>query len=104
MSPGWVLLLLVLGAFAMVLHARRTRGLCALRVLRGEVRLVRGKAPPAMVSDLRDVLATTDARGTIVVLRGERFARVEFEGRFTPEVQQRVRNVVGNVRLARFSA
>lgn len=59
------------------------------------VRLVRGRIPPQLLADLREVLGKSDAQGTLHVRAVRGVAEVEARGRFSPATMQRVRNMVG---------
>jgi hypothetical protein len=86
-------------------HRVYTRGVFVLTVRGGAVRAVRGSIPPAVLGDLREVLAGSGATGTVRALdHGGRTAVIELQGDFSPQVAQRVRNVVGNVPLPRLRA
>lgn len=92
---------LLIGA-GVYLHRLRTRGLVRVRVERGALRELRGRLPGAARDDLADALRGTAARGTIIVLDvGRDTGVVELHGDFDPAAAQRVRNVLGNVRVSR---
>jgi hypothetical protein len=65
------------------------------------VRLVRGRVPPQLLTDLRQVLGKSDAQGTLRVKGVRGIAEVEARGRFSPETLQRVRNLVGLYSVAK---
>lgn len=83
---------------------RRAPELFVLRV-RGDasvpVRFIRGRIPPQLLQDLREILTPSDARGTLRVLTQRGVVVVEARGAFSAAVQQRVRNTVGLYSLAR---
>lgn len=91
----------LLGAL-ILLHRKVTRGLCRVYVRDGRVHRVVGRLPHGVLGDLLDALSGSGARGTIRLMDGGRdTGTVELEGDFDPLVAQRVRNVLGNVKLAR---
>lgn len=91
----------ILGAIILA-HRKATRGLCRVTVRDGAVARVVGKLPAQVVNDLRDALARSGASGTIRLMDVGRDTGVtELHGSFDPVVAQRVRNVLGNVKLAR---
>jgi hypothetical protein len=93
------------GAAAIWLSARRELTICALRLQEGRVDVERGALPAGVLSDLRDVARMDPgARLRVRVLRERGRARVEIAGNGATATQQRVRNVVGNVSLARLLA
>lgn len=86
------------------LWLRRATELFALRVRGGRVRFVRGRLPPSLLRDLRDVLVQAGVEGELRVVVERDVARVVAKGDFDPGTLQRVRNVVGNVPIARIRA
>lgn len=90
----------LLGALGVLFYVslRRALELFVLRVdttTTQPVRLVRGRIPPQLLSDLRDVLTKADAQGTLRVRAVRGVAEVEARGRFSAATLQRVRNLVG---------
>jgi hypothetical protein len=74
----------------------------ALTVRDGAVIRGRGTSPAPVLTDVRVVLAGTASRGTIRAIDGgARTARIELEGSFSPQVSQRIRNVLGTVPVSR---
>lgn len=99
---GTLILLVMTLLFSVSLH--RAPELFVLRVHAGEaerVAFVRGRIPPQLLRDLRDVLASADSHGTLRVLTRRGVVIVQARGAFAPEVQQRVRNVIGLYSLAK---
>lgn len=104
MAPllGFTLLSAVVGLFVLALH--RAPELFVLRVRRGDavpVRFVRGRIPPQLLQDLRDILDVADCRGTVRVLTEGGAVVVRTRGEFQPSTEQRVRNAVGLYPLAK---
>lgn len=105
--PPWVSFLVfavvVVGFIAKALGELHLEGLCTIYVRGGAVVRVRGRIPPIALNDVRDALAGSNAKGSIVVLpAGTAYPRVSFRGRFPDHTAQRVRNVLGNVPATRF--
>jgi hypothetical protein len=87
---------------AVLSHHRATRGVVVLTVRDGAVIRVRGTIPAPVLTDVREVLAGSGARGTIRAIDGGgRTAKIELEGAFSPQVSQRIRNVLGTVPVSR---
>lgn len=105
MSGGWWLATVAAVVVAVLAHRLATRGLFTVTVRAGRIASVRGRVPPGVLADLREVLAGSDAAGTVRALDvGRGTAVVELRGRFDERVAQRIRNVVGNVPVARLRA
>lgn len=96
MSNETLLLLLLLVAVLVVpflVLLGRANELFVLRVEGGKVEVVRGRVPPSLLRDARDVLR--DVRSAIVTARLENnLPMVRAEGLDEPHLQ-RMRNVVG---------
>lgn len=108
MLPGLLgaALLGVLGVLFYV-SLRRALELFVLRVdatATERVRLVRGRIPPQLLGDLREVLGKSDARGTLRVRAVRGTAEIEPRGRFSPDTLQRVRNLVGLYSVAKLKS
>lgn len=106
LDPAAMYVLVVLAVCAAVLaHRRVTRGVFVLRVRDGAVLRARGAISETLLQDVRDVLARSGASGTVRAMDvGRATAAIELRGRFSPEVSQRLRNVLGNVPIARLRA
>lgn len=99
---GILLVALVVGLFSIALH--RAPELFVLRVAPGApepVRFVRGRVPPQLLHDLREILEPSGSVGTLRVLTRRGAVVVEARGVFSAPVQQRVRNTVGLYPLAK---
>jgi Protein of unknown function (DUF3634) len=88
--------------FAVALH--RSNELFVLNVTPGveqPVTFVRGRVPPRLLQDLRDLLAESGARGRLraLVVRGA--PTLEARGTFSSETLQRARNLLGLYPLAK---
>jgi hypothetical protein len=96
MTPLLVALLVLLGSTPLILALIRANELFFLRVRRGQVKLVRGKIPPALLADIGDVVR--DPPVEAATLRGvveDRAARLYAEGDLGDAQRQRLRNVIG---------
>lgn len=98
-------LAVIVVAAAVLVHRRATRGIFVLSVRGGAVRRDRGTIPAAVLNDVRDVLERSGATGTVRAMDvGRATAVIELEGDFSPELAQRLRNVLGNVPVTRLRA
>ena len=106
LDPAAMYVLAVAAVFAAVLlHRKVTRGVFVLRVREGRVTRAGGTIPEGVLNDVRDVLARTGSSGTVRAMDvGRPTAVIEVRGRFSPEVAQRLRNVLGNVPITRLRA
>src|SRR5262249_40131509 len=103
------LLVFVTGSAAVLfgLHvaARRAVTIAELRIEQGTLRVVRGGLPPSVLADLRDLAAHPPlVELRVRIHRSNGRAAIELagpSGAVSPEQAQRIRNVVGNVPLAR---
>jgi hypothetical protein len=85
----------VLAVCLLLLSALRARVLFVLVVDRGKTRVVRGRAPHALLEGLADVFARAQvARARVRVLRDGDRARISATG-LDASVLQRARNVLG---------
>lgn len=103
----WGLMLVAVGVLLLplVIAIRRSTELFEIRVSQGKVRFVRGRMPPALLSDLEDALrASPIERAEIRAIRREGRAEIVARGDVSPEALQRVRNVVGTYSLQRIAA
>ena len=101
-----LLALLLVGGFAALfaVAVHRANELFVLKVTRGDeqpVTFVRGRIPPRLLQDLRELLVASGAHGRVraLVVRGA--ATLEARGTFSPETLQRARNLVGLYPLAK---
>lgn len=72
----------------------RSRELFVLAVRKGKVLVVRGRVPPGLLRDFRDILANTGYSGTIKAIAQEERARLVATGEVA-QLQQRLRNTFG---------
>jgi hypothetical protein len=101
-SSWWIVLILAALVVPLVIGLRRIDELFVLRIDQGNVRLVRGRIPPRLLGDLRDVLAAAP------IEHGELKAVVE-SGRpvlrarptLPPPIAQRLRNTISLWPLAK---
>ena len=95
--------LLLLGLLAVVgyLIIRRATELFCIRVEDGKPRHVRGRMPPALFSDICDVLSASRVQRAVLraVSEGGK-PRLIVDGDLHPDQVQRLRNVLGRFKLA----
>jgi hypothetical protein len=91
--------------FGLYVAARRAVTIAELQIQQGTLRVVRGGLPPSVLADLRDVASKPPIVALRVrIHRSNGRAAIELDGPsggVSPEQAQRIRNVVGNVPLAR---
>ena len=91
----FVSIIIALAVVLLLISALRTRVLFVLAVDRGRTRVVRGRAPHALLEGLADVFERAQvARARVRILRDGDRARISATGLEAP-VLQRARNVLG---------
>ena len=98
--------LVAVGAVAgLWLATRRAVTIAELAIEDGEIRVVRGGIPPAVLTDLRDVLSDPPVRvARLRIVRAVKYAEVRIGGEVSASQVQRIRNIIGNVPLARLAS
>jgi hypothetical protein len=90
------------GLVALWLSARRAITICVLEVADGEVEVSEGALGPRILSDVRDVVKRPKVgSATIRLVRARDFAKLDAKGGFTADQLQQLRNIVGNVPIAK---
>jgi hypothetical protein len=98
---SWLVAMGVIAALV-ALHRVKTRGLVRVSVRDGAVQQVTGRLPAQARNDLADALRGSGASGTIILLDvGRDTGVVECPASLDPAAAQRVRNVLGNLPVAR---
>lgn len=93
--------LFVVGALLAVLFAaRRARRLLFIRAAQGRIVRAVGRAPPELLREVGDVLARAKSTGHVVIAIEGGIAVLRTSG-IDPNVEQRLRNVLGRFPLAR---
>jgi hypothetical protein len=95
-------ILLLLGMIPLVLGLMRANELFALRARDGVVTVLRGRIPPRLLSDIRDIMKRpplVPAKIRIVV--EDSAPRVYVEGELSDAQKQRLRNVVSTWPVAK---
>lgn len=83
----------------------RSNELFRLELRAGELRLRRGRIPPSLLADFRDVLRRTTARrAQIRAVSADGMARLETRGKLSADELQRLRNLLGTHSLAKLRA
>jgi hypothetical protein len=94
----------VVALMALWWSARAAITIAVLDVEDGAIRRIRGGLSAGVLGDLEDVLAKPPvSRGRVRIVRDAGAARVEIGGEIAPDQAQRLRNVIGNVPLARLA-
>jgi hypothetical protein len=92
----------LMGLLALWRSARRAITICVLEVVDGEVTVSTGSLGARVLADVRDVVRTPKVRSaTIRLLRARDFAKLDAKGSLTGEQLQQLRNVVGNMPIAK---
>ena len=87
---------------ALFLSARRAITIVELQCENGRLRVVRGGIAPRILADLEDVVATPPIAALHVrVTRDSGRAAISFRGARSEAQEQRIRNVIGSVPLAK---
>lgn len=97
------LAVLVLLCLPLAISLARSNELFVIRVELGNVELVRGRVPPALLQDLEDVFQATSASARIRVVAERGRPRVTVS-ELDEGLAQRVRNVVGRFPIAQIRA
>jgi hypothetical protein len=85
--------------------ARRDITICELEIEKGDLFIVAGAIAPSVLGDMRDVVRRERIKhGTIRVLRAKERARLEASDELTKAQIQTLRNVIGQVPLAKLLA
>lgn len=97
------LAVLVLLCIPLAISLSRSNELFVFRVQLGDVELVRGRVPPALLQDLEDIFRATSASAWVRVVAERGRARV-IVAELDEGLAQRVRNVVGRFPIAQIRA
>ncbi len=99
---NWLILALVVAVIAaLVISADRRRTLAVIELERGAANVTRGRLPPRVLAEVRDVAARNRlARGRVVLRRESGEVRLDLHGIDDPRAAQQLRNVIGRFRLA----
>jgi Protein of unknown function (DUF3634) len=82
-------------------NARAAITIAVAEIRDGKLELTRGTLSPRVLDDLRDIAARPRIKSASVrIVRAKDRARVEVHGEVSEQQLQRLRNVVGNVRVA----
>ena len=96
---GIALLAIALVVLWVVTDRRRTIATVAFQ--RGRATVVRGRLPPRVMLEVRDVAERNKIpTGRLTVRREDGAPRVDLEGIADPRAAQQLRNVIGRFRLA----
>jgi hypothetical protein len=89
-------LLLLLGLIPLVLALLRANELFCVRVREGRVRVVRGRIPPKLLTDIGDIVRRPAPIEEVVlrVVVEDRAPRVYVQGELSDAQRQQLRNVV----------
>ncbi len=89
---------------ALWVSARAAITICVLDVREGVTRRVRGDISPAVLADLRDVLANPPVeRARLRIVRDAGTAQLQLHGHVPDAQRQRLLNVIGTVPVAKLA-
>jgi len=99
------LVLLAILAIPLVVSLRRANELFVVSVSEGQASLRRGRIPQGLLGDIGDVVRRPRVKkATIRVVKEGGRPRVYVQGQLSEVQRQRLRNVVGNVPVAKIQA
>jgi hypothetical protein len=95
---------MAVGLWLLWASARAAITIACAEVRNGELEVTRGGLSPGALSDLRDVVARPPIRrATMRIVRNRGHAKLEIKGDVSRHQLQQLRNVIGNVPLARLT-
>jgi hypothetical protein len=103
----WLLTILALSLLLLplALSIRRSTELFRVKVRDGNATFVRGRMPPSLLSDVKDIVGSPPvARAEIWAVRRSGKPRLQTKGELSREQTQRLRNVIGTYSLQRIQA
>src|SRR5579862_6940482 len=90
------------GLLALWFAARGAITVCVLAVAKGDVEIMEGKLAPRVLADVRDVVRRPRVgSATIRIVRAKERATVDARGDLNLDQMQQLRNIIGNVPLAK---
>jgi hypothetical protein len=82
-------------------NSRSAITIAVAEIKEGKLELTRGALAPRVLDDLRDIASRPRIKSaTLRIVRSKDHARVEVHGKVEDHQLQRLRNVVGNLRVA----
>lgn len=99
---NWIILAICVAVIvALVISADRARTLAVIAFERGTARVTRGRIPPRVLAEVRDVAQRNRlSKGSVTLRRESGEVRVDLAGVADPRAAQQLRNVIGRFRLA----
>lgn len=99
---NWLILAIVVTVIAaLVISADRRRTIAIVVLERQTANVTRGRLPPRVLAEIRDVAERNRlTRGKVSIRRESGEVRLDLHGIDDPRVQQQLRNVIGRFRLA----
>ena len=93
-----------IGLLLVWVNARAAITIALLEIVDGETRVTRGGLSPRVLEELRDVASRPRIKSaTLRIVRAKDRARIEVRGNVSDQQLQRLRNIVGNVRLSQLA-
>ena len=82
-------------------NSRAAITIAVAEIKEGKLELTRGALAPRVLDDLRDIASRPRIKSaTLRIVRAKDHARVEVQGKVEEHQLQRLRNVVGNLKIA----
>lgn len=99
---NWLILAIVVGVIAaLVVSADRRQTIAVIAFERRNARVTRGRVPPRVLAELRDVAERNRlTTGRVVIRRESGEVRLDLHDIGDPRAEQQLRNVIGRFRLA----
>jgi hypothetical protein len=92
----------LVGLFFLWRSARAAVTICVLDVASGRVELAKGAISPRVLSDVKEIVRRPKVKSaTIRLVRARDFATVDARGTLSPEQLQQLRNLIGNIPVAK---
>jgi len=94
----------LLGLLALWSSARAAVTICVIEVAGGRARIQKGSLSQKVLGDVQEIVRRPKVKvGTLRIVRAKDFAKLDARGTFSAEQLQQLRNVIGNVPVAKLA-